>query len=66
MAIQSNDEILRTVDDVATSANYGVDYSGTETGRDKLRAVRDQHRRTTIAEAKVCLSAVRLAKSKLL
>jgi hypothetical protein len=42
-----------------------VDYSRTESGRDKLRAVRDQHRRTTIAEAKVALSAVRSEKSKL-
>ena len=42
-----------------------TDYSRTESGRATLRSVRDRHDRSTIANAKAALSAVRLAKSKL-
>jgi len=42
-----------------------MDYAATEYGQQDLRAVRDQHHRSTIANAKACLDAVRLAKSKM-
>jgi hypothetical protein len=53
-------------------SNYSVghpsgslDYSRTDSGRDSLRKVRDEHDRRTIEGARRALSAVRLAKSKL-
>jgi hypothetical protein len=42
-----------------------TDYSATESGRNALRGVRDLHDRRTIQGAKLALSAVRAAKSKM-
>ena len=41
------------------------DYSRTDSGKEILRSVRDKYPRNTLENAKACLSAVRVAKSKL-
>jgi hypothetical protein len=63
---QINSLIEFEISNYTVGHSSGVtDYSRTESGRDSLRKVRDSHNRDSVASAKACLSAVRLAKAKM-
>src|ERR1700722_15088094 len=61
-----NSQIEREISEhSANHPSMGIDYAKTESERDTLRRVRDEHNRTTIEGAKRALSAVKAKRASL-
>jgi hypothetical protein len=57
--------ITSEINEYLATTPYGVDYSQTESNREKLRRVRDQHNRRTLEGVQQAYAEVKAAKSKL-